>query len=293
MVEVKTQEFCNATLICQFNTPVYCQWKRKDRIVDMGGRYNYDKGDRESVKDCSLDIKYITPMDFTYWLCEGYSTADTSKNPKYKTVYHISHDNKIDTKPSSPQHNFNIFDNDRCTRTSGSLYNPYLVLLSNNTSSLLNYNCKFNTHVDKCSWRSNNDSTLFDHEIEYGKNQGQDTDDCSMKTSPKFIKSRRVSRCEAKKELIKITPKQGTYVRLNCHSNKPVKCIWKHNMEDTTISGRYKYDFGNGLNSQDCSIRISTYTAASDMGLWICSKASAANTDGNEGHNVLSGYLLM
>lgn len=63
------------TLKCSFDSLLDCVWERRDRVIQMGGRYHYYQNDIEKSKDCSLKIENFQEIDVGQWKCNIFTDS--------------------------------------------------------------------------------------------------------------------------------------------------------------------------------------------------------------------------
>jgi len=81
-------------LQCYFNSNVNCAWVRSGILLIIGQRYNYQEGNGENTKDCSLLIENLSEIDIGEWRCEN--LGDDSTSSVRRSLVHVAMQNSID-----------------------------------------------------------------------------------------------------------------------------------------------------------------------------------------------------
>ncbi|GAB6022138.1 hypothetical protein CHUAL_006279 [Chamberlinius hualienensis] len=256
-------ESVNHKLDCQFDQKVDCVWLHNETVVENNGkRFKYvDK----NVNDCNITITPVKIHDSGTWRCQTKANDISDDHVKSENAHLYIQELQITKQP---------VDKEEITR-------GYSILLV----------CEFNAPVN-CSWEKNKTKSSS---YVYQTSNGYNTKDCSIHllnvtkaehegnwtcksvNTPDFKSvSSITTKIQIKDPKYIRVPKSnlkvviGTDVLLECEFDAPVDCYWLQNGTGDIVGGeRIKYNCGNGLSTQICSIIIQAFNY-NDIGNWTC-----------------------
>lgn len=94
----------SVVLNCIFNSPVECQWYRKDKHVIMGRYYKFISNEVSHAKqNCSLEISSVQKKDIGAWQCSGFSADKNTTSFSKKASLILEKQSKVFKKVTDSQ----------------------------------------------------------------------------------------------------------------------------------------------------------------------------------------------